>query len=229
MITAILMKDESTKMTLAKFKAKVNYREVKEDLIYLHENEFIEWSGYKSAKKSLEDKVIDPRVIEVINFMNNLYGRNFKADSPSTTSGLKTQLKSHSVEDIKGVIANRYDRWKDVKEMKDNLKPTTLFRNSNFDKYLEDYKTTRVGEGIISVDKINLKHGDVLTLKAVSNFVDKEAYTFRAYLTDNFGINKGNGSEVTSYGKDIKRMLKIQDNEIKANGRPSKTYIYIVK
>ena len=130
MITLMFVKDDNPKMTLAKFKVGVKMKDIKEDLIKLHELKCVKWSGYKTAVKSLEAKVINPDVKEAIEFMNSLYKRRFDYKSTATTSFLADKLKSHSLSDIKGVIANRHIAWKD-NHMRTNLNPVTIFRNKH--------------------------------------------------------------------------------------------------
>ena len=122
--TALIVRESNSKITLAKFKALVNMREAKLPLIDLHEKGVINWSGYNAAKKSIEKKEINPDVVEAVNFMNNLYKRRFDCKSDSTTQSLKARLKEYDLDTIKGVIANRWERWSDDPVMKSHLNPT---------------------------------------------------------------------------------------------------------
>ena len=51
LITILLMKDSTPKLTLAKCKASLNFVTHREDLVYLHEKGFISWSGVELDKK----------------------------------------------------------------------------------------------------------------------------------------------------------------------------------
>ena len=74
LITLLLLKEDDPKLTLAKFKAKVNMKEAKLHLMMLHEMGFVKWSGYNAAKKSIENAKVQPDVVEAITFMNKLEG-----------------------------------------------------------------------------------------------------------------------------------------------------------
>ena len=88
LITILLVKDTKAEFTLAKLKSAIKIKEYYQDLISLHQDGYIVWSGYEAAKKSLVKKLDDPKVEEVINFMNKLYKRNFKANSLYATKEL---------------------------------------------------------------------------------------------------------------------------------------------
>ena len=149
LITIILCKDMDSKMTLARFKTKVKITKIKEDLIFLHENGYIKWSGYKNAQKSIEGGAMSLDVKDVIGFMNDLYGRGFNPKSSSSTANLIPRLRENDIDDVKLVVANRYAEWKDDSVMKMHLNPGTIFKKSKFDKYLEEAKRSRVGESFV--------------------------------------------------------------------------------
>lgn len=226
LITALLSKGDNPKITLAIFKVNVKYSKIKEDLVYLHKAGYIKWSGYKTALKSMENKKIDPKLIEVVGFMNGLYGRGFDPNSVSTTKNLRNRLSEHSVEDIKLVISNRYLEWKDDPVMKKHLNPGTIFRPSKFDKYLEDARSTHQGESLVNADKIGLTSGDEITISVVDTLIDKDTYTIKTYDAAPDGTKKGNGITSTLYGKDLKRLLILEKNKINNNGLKEFIYIY---
>ena len=171
LITALLCKDVNPKITLAKFKVYTDLKKYKLDMVFLHENSLISWSGYKLAKKTLLKDLNSKDVLGVINFMNTLYKRNFSTKSASTTENLIRRLKEYSVEDIKLVIANRYEEWKDDNTMEKHLNPTTVFRKRNFEKYFEESQRTKIGSGIVSAKTIDLKTGDELTVLNTKGFI----------------------------------------------------------
>ncbi len=108
LITILLLKDTKPEFTLAKLKSEIKIKEHYQNLIKLHDKQYIQWSGYQAAKDSLKNLENAPAVVEVIEFMNKLYGRNFNANSDYATKGLKERLKDYSVEQIKLVVSNRY-------------------------------------------------------------------------------------------------------------------------
>ena len=227
MVSIISCKESNPKMTLAKCKVSFPFKNYIPELVYLHENNFIEWSGYKNAKKSLENIEYHDDVILIIDFMNKLYKRNFKVKTYNTiTLGI---LKDNSIKDVKLVISNRYKVWKDDSFMSKYLTPSTIFRPKHFDKYLEEALHTRVGESIISADRIELKNGDEITSKIAKTFIDSDTYDLKIYSTDGEGNKRGSGKSITRYGKDIRKLMSLQDTNEKYNGVREYLYFYLAK
>lgn len=209
LITLLLCKDDNPKITYAKFRVHVKMRDIKENLIQLQDKGYIKWSGYRAAKKSLNDTELNIKVREVIIFFNKTCKRNFDFNSESTVKNLRERLKDYSIEDIKLVIANRYREWRDDMEMSKHLNPTTLFRPSKFDKYLEEAKRTKVGESLIAASHIDLKDGDEITYEISQKLSDTDLYNIKIYQTDGQGNRRSKGINATRKGKDIKKQLKL--------------------
>lgn len=224
LVTILLLKDVTPEMTLAKCKVSFNMNKTKEDLIWLHENNFIKWSKYDQAKKSLESKELEPEVIEIIDFMNNLYKRRFSAKSGNTRVNLVNRLKDHSIEDIKKVISNRYVKWKDDSTMKQYLQPSTLFTPSKFDKYLEEVNHTREGESFVNASNLELIDGSEITTDISKQFILTDTYNLKMYRTDGDGNKRGGSQNLTRYGKDIVKMLLVQDMNEKHGVREFRYY-----
>ena len=203
------MKDETPKLTLAKCKASLNFTTHKEDLIYLHDKGFISWSGIGRAKKSIEDRVMEKEVVEVIDFMNNLYRRGFSYKA--YRNDVLRLLKDYSIEDIKKVISNRYVAWKDEPKMSMHLQPSTLFRAKNFIKYLDEANHTREGESFVNASNLNLGDGVEITLDISKQLVGTDTYNLYMYSTNGDGEKRGSSQKVSRYGKDIVKMLLVQD------------------
>ena len=229
LITIFLLKDYSPKITLAKCKVSFNMTKTKDDLIWLHENNFIQWSKYDQAKKSVEVKKLEPEVIEIIDFMNNLYRRKFSPSAGSTRLNLVTRLKSNSVEDIKKVISNRYAVWKDDSKMKKYLQPSTIFGASKFDKYLEEVNHTREGESFVNASNLNLEDGTEITLAIAKQLVEGDTYNLKMFLTDSEGNKRGSSTKVVRYGRDIRRLINVQDTNEKYNNVREYLYYYNAK
>lgn len=227
-LTIILLKDNDPKITLAKVKAKVSFRKNKDNLILLHEKGFVDWSGYKLAKKTIEENKLNPSVIEIIDFMNSLYKTSFGYYSASHLNSLLDLLKKHSIEDIKRVIANRFDVWKGDDFMKKYLTPSTIFRPSKFPKYLEEVNMTRKGERFLHSQKTGLNNGDRICLSNCDDLMDNEMYLLEiSYLDRNeICVSK---EIVYNLGKDIKRSLKIQSKTIEFGGWLEFVYRYKVE
>lgn len=210
LITILLVRDKKSSYTLAKAKQEINFFKYKQELVSLHEKKYILWSGYDAAKKSLEKKEIKPQILEILDFMNSLYQRDFGAIGTRTTL-LESLLKKYSVEDIKKVIANRYSVWKEDEIMKKYLNPETIFRISKFVKYFDEVRFTREGESYLNATNIDLREGDEITYSIAQTFIDSETYAFKSYDLDSQEKRIGIGVKETRYGKDIKRLLKRRD------------------
>lgn len=213
LITILLLKDKDSDITLMKCKKKINFLQSKQELVNLHELGFIQWSGYTTAVKYFEQKKTKPEVEKIFNFMNGLYGgRGFKLTVERITQ-INSLLKEYSTAEILLVISNRYYVWKDEPTMCKHLVPETIFRKSKFLKYLEEAKYTKEGESFVSAESINLKQGEEITSEIAKNFSDNDTYTVMSYELDSKGIKVTKGREITKYGKDIKRLLKVRDNQ----------------
>jgi len=214
LITILLLKDSKPEFTLAKLKSTIKIKDYYQDLIELHQVGLIVWSGYEAAKKSLLKKLDDPKVEEVIAFMNKLYKRNFKHDSLYATKELRVRLTESSVEDILKVVANRYAEWKDDAVMEKHLNPTTIFRPSKFDKYLEEALRTKSGQSFVSAKELNLEQGVEFEYQMINDILEKDIYSIKTYDLDNTGNRITNGMSSKVYGSDLIKMLKNSQNRI---------------
>lgn len=216
-------------LLLAMCKDSINFNKNKEDLISLCDRGYIEWSGCAKAKESLVVKELEPEVIEIVDFMNNLYKRKFAASNAGTRTNLINRLKDYSIDDIKKVIANRYVVWKDEPKMVNNLRPSTIFRASNFIKYLDEVKHTREGESFVNASNLSLEDGTLITSLIAKDFISTDTYNLKVYNTDGDGNKRGNGKEVVRYGKDIKKLINVQDVQENYNGVREYLYYYNAK
>jgi len=226
LITILLLKDSKPEFTLAKLKSTIKIKDYYQDLIELHQVGLIVWSGYEAAKKSLLKKLDDPKVEEVIAFMNKLYKRNFKHDSLYATKELRVRLTESSVEDILKVVANRYAEWKDDAVMEKHLNPTTIFRPSKFDKYLEEALRTKSGQSFVSAKELNLEQGVEFEYEMINDILEKDIYSIKTYDLDNTGNRITNGMSSKVYGSDLIKMLKNSQNRIERGDVKEFEYIY---
>lgn len=227
LITIYLMQDSTPKLTLAKSKASLNFTTNKEDLILLHDKGLISWSGVDAAKKSIEDREMEPEVVEVMDFMNNLYNRAFSYKR--YRNDVLRLLKDNSIEDIKKVIGNRYSCWKDESRMRKHLQPSTLFRAKNFIKYLDEATHTREGESFVNISKIGVEDGVEITMEIAQKLIEKDTYNLYMFRTDGDGNNRGNPNKIVRYGEDIVKIIRVQDTQEGYNGVREYRYYYNAK
>ena len=224
LVTIVLMKDATPKLTLAKCKASLNFTTYKEDLVYLHDNGFISWSGASAAKKKLAEELVTPQVIEIIDFMNNLYRRKFGYETYA--KGVKSLLENYSIEDIKKVVSNRYVCWKDESKMRKFLNPTTVFRPSNFSKYLDEANHTKEGGSFVNIANLEIEHNTEIVMSLAQSLIDTDTYNLFLFKTDGEGNIRGNHNKIVRYGRDIKRLIRVEDTNEKFNGVREYRYFY---
>jgi uncharacterized phage protein (TIGR02220 family) len=222
----MLVKESDPKMTLAKFKTKVKMKDVKEDLVLLHKQNILSWSGYNAAVKSIEKEKVTPEIINIIEFMNNLYNRRFDPSSGNTVTSLSNRLSKYSVDDIKKVISNRYLEWKDDKVMSKHLNPTVIFRAKNFEKYFDEAKDSKIGESIMTAERISLQDNQILNKLAVLSFNDKAMYNIRTYKLNQHGSRIGSGVNSKATGETIKKLIKKEYNKVHRGEATEFEYVY---
>lgn len=98
------------------------------------------------SQKKPSSGVPDPVTIlsqaeEVLTFMNTKTGKHFRVKHPNGTETENVKLlrvlfgKGYTVTNIIQVIANRRQKWDGDPKMQEFLRPSTLFRASNFTNY----------------------------------------------------------------------------------------------
>ncbi len=79
---------------------------------------------------------------EVINFLNHKTGRRYPARNPTGNPTANSEVVMHrlkegyTLEDCKSVIAKKCREWAHDEKMSRYLTPETLFRRSNFERYI---------------------------------------------------------------------------------------------
>lgn len=74
--------------------------------------------------------------VEVLLYLNKVTGQNFKKTTQSHLSAINARLKDGAtVGDCKTVIEFKFNQWKGTDQIQ-YMRPSTLFRPSNFDGYL---------------------------------------------------------------------------------------------
>jgi len=86
----------------------------------------------KKELKSTDD------IIEVINYLNSSVNKNFSAKTKETIRLVGARLKQYSVDQAKQVIDIKSKQWLGDSKMSAYLCPSTLFAESNFEKYLNE-------------------------------------------------------------------------------------------
>jgi hypothetical protein len=110
--------------------------------------------------------------------------------------------------------------------MRKFLNPTTVFRPSNFVKYLDEANHTREGESFVNISNLSIKHGEEIVTSLAQSLIDTDTYNLFLYKTDGEGNKRGNSSKIVRYGRDIKKLIKVQDTQEKYNGVREYRYYY---
>ena len=86
------------------------------------------------------------RIREVIDYLNFKTGKRYDGKVAKNQEHISGRLNDgRTVEELKFVIDVKCEEWLENAEFKKNLNPVTLFRPSNFDRYInQDLKNTPV-------------------------------------------------------------------------------------
>jgi uncharacterized phage protein (TIGR02220 family) len=88
----------------------------------------------------------------VFGLLRKLTGKDFRTRQPngSRTAGAKLLADrfrdGYTEEDARWVVGTRSAAWKNDDKMRDFLTPATLFRKSNFEKYLATARSAEDGQ-----------------------------------------------------------------------------------
>ncbi|MGV3007220.1 conserved phage C-terminal domain-containing protein [Streptococcus pluranimalium] len=75
---------------------------------------------------------------EILDYLNELTNSNFRATNKSTQKLINARLnEGYTVDDIKLVIKDKTAEWGHDRNMENYLRPSTLFKVSKFEEYLE--------------------------------------------------------------------------------------------
>ncbi|QBO35411.1 alpha/beta hydrolase [Periweissella cryptocerci] len=79
-----------------------------------------------------------PEVLEIVNYLNEVVGANYKANSKATTKHINARIaEGFTVDDFKRVIDVKYASWGHDSKMANYLRPVTLF-GTKFEAYLNE-------------------------------------------------------------------------------------------
>lgn len=80
---------------------------------------------------------------QILNLFNEIAGKRHKPSKPNL-AGIRRVLKEgYTVEQITEVIQVKTLEWKNNVVMSTNLNPVTVFRDANFDKYINQVLTIK--------------------------------------------------------------------------------------
>ena len=87
----------------------------------------------------------DRDIKEIVDYLNQKTQSNFKPKTEETRKSIRARLKEgYTVDDFKRVIDSKSSDWSDSERMREYLRPSTLFRPSNFEAYLNEANRPKV-------------------------------------------------------------------------------------
>lgn len=93
----------------------------------------------KKSNNSRADEKNDELIDQVVNYLNEKTGKDFKATTKQTVSLIKARARDgNSFDDFKKVIDTKTNQWLSNPDMNRYLRPQTLFGNK-FEAYREEY------------------------------------------------------------------------------------------
>jgi len=93
----------------------------------------------KKSNNSRADEKNDELIDQVVNYLNEKTGKDFKATTKQTVSLIKARARDgSSFDDFKKVIDTKTNQWLSNPDMNRYLRPQTLFGNK-FEAYREEY------------------------------------------------------------------------------------------
>jgi uncharacterized phage protein (TIGR02220 family) len=166
-------------------------------------------------------------VEEVFNFMNDVFGRiGERAFKPKDFEKITLKvLQNNSIESVLGVISNRFERW-DNDTMRQHLNPSTIFRSANFNKYLDDFKDTKIGQTRVNTFNLNLKHNEEFTSDNTQILINTDTYNLFEFRTDKEGNKTGSPNKMVRYGNGVRRLINAQNIYKNYNGVREYLYYY---
>ena len=140
-------------------------------------------SVYVSDKEKEKD-ILSDQVDEIVGYLNEKLGTNYKSSTKSTRQQIKARLdEGHTVEDFKTVIDKKVKAWKDDPKMSQYLRPETLFRPGHFESYLNEIEVNRASP---PVQKKSTEEIPRAVYEKIHNFHERK-YDFAALEAEALG------------------------------------------
>ena len=88
----------------------------------------------------------DPLVLEIVQHLNETLGTNYSHKTASTASAIKARLgDGYTLEDFKIVHVKKHSEWNGTEQQR-YLRPSTLYRPSKFEEYLNQVIVEKKGK-----------------------------------------------------------------------------------
>lgn len=115
------------------------YSKMKTPMIKNDEENTISMNIISNNKHSRADEKNDGLINQVVNYLNEKTGKDFKTTTKQTVSLINARVRDgYTLDDFKKVIDTKTNQWKSKPDMNKYLRPQTLFGNK-FEAYLQEY------------------------------------------------------------------------------------------
>ncbi|MCH7323825.1 conserved phage C-terminal domain-containing protein [Solibacillus sp. MA9] len=95
-------------------------------------------SNIKEPKKNNKNDIYSAQIDQIIDYLNKRASKNFTVYNDSNRRDIHERLKEgYTVEQCLAVIDGQVEVWKDDLLMERYLRPSTLFKKSKFEDYLQ--------------------------------------------------------------------------------------------
>jgi uncharacterized phage protein (TIGR02220 family) len=100
-----------------------------------------------NVNKVKNDNKYKDLIVEIINYLNEVTEKTFSPDTKETIKLISGRLtEGKTVDQFKHVINVKSSEWKENEKMNTWLKPNTLFCQSNFEAYLNQFTVVQGGQ-----------------------------------------------------------------------------------
>ena len=90
-------------------------------------------------KSITQNSAIQQKAIEVIRFFNTTCKTTYRENSKEFLKNVIARINDgYTVEDFKKIVLFKFNQWNEDPKMKEYIRPSTLFRASHFEEYLQD-------------------------------------------------------------------------------------------
>ena len=153
----------------------------------VQELKFTEQEPTKKRKPKAEDEDFTALLEQVIDYLNDITGKRYRASNKQTKQLVKSRVKEgYTYEDFKLVIDNKSELWRNTaQEM--YLRPATLFGNK-FDSYLNEKPEQK--SDLFMHSKIS-NHNATKDGKWKSAFNDAEEISYAEFVESSARNQKG--------------------------------------
>lgn len=121
-----------------------NKRQTTDNQLTINRQQLNKGNKGNKGNKDIYTPEISSSIENIVGYLNSKLGTNYKPKSKETSSLISARLKEGFTEDdFRRVIDGRISAWGDDPKMSQYLRPSTLFRPSKFEEYLNAPDTKR--------------------------------------------------------------------------------------